>query len=561
MNARFTRRHLIQSVPGLTLAAAAAPRRIPDRTVVVTFDDAVKSHRAFVAPLLKELGFRATFFVTHLWMDDKANFMTWEEIAEIHRMGFEIGNHAWTHADYSTPRDGSRLAGELSLTEYELGKAGVPRPVSYAHCGNKFGPEALQALKERGYKFARRGLPPEAEYGTLEIGSAFDPAKHHPLLIPSTGDAYPAWTVAQFEKVLAKSQPGTAVVFQFHGVPDLAHAWVHTPPENFRQYMALLKDGKYNVLAIRDLEPFIDLAHPPEDPMQYTRYSPPKDGKLPLAPEMAATRADFDFWLQDMALHKYTLDEAAAVTGLSGPDFQQKLDRVRPPQAKQGEIQVWPYPGGRHPRIGFLDGAVSPLRGTKASIFTPWDPSSYIVVDLPEAIFSNVSLLFLAHTHIPTIWDDQNIAVPNRDWQRPGPGRLSSRWELRNGVVFGASLTGKDTHVEMELFLTNGTTQELKQLRTQICVLLKGATDFNQQSAANKLWREPVGAVSSTKDRWILTSWERCGRVWGNAAVPCMHSDPVLPDCAPGQTVRVRGKLWFYEGSNIQDEIARSGAN
>src|SRR4030095_820346 len=73
----------------------------PEGIVVLTFDDAVKSHRTFVAPLLKQLGFGATFFVTHRWMDDSANFMTWEEIAEIHRMGFEIGNHSWTHADFS----------------------------------------------------------------------------------------------------------------------------------------------------------------------------------------------------------------------------------------------------------------------------------------------------------------------------------------------------------------------------------------------------------------------------------------------------------------------------
>ena len=96
----------------------------------------------------------------------------------------------------------------------------MPRPVSYAHCGNNFGPEALHALKERSYKFARRGLPPEAKYGTLEVGAAFDPALNHPLLIPSTGDAYPAWSVGQFERVLAKSKPGKAVVIQFHGVPD-----------------------------------------------------------------------------------------------------------------------------------------------------------------------------------------------------------------------------------------------------------------------------------------------------------------------------------------------------
>jgi hypothetical protein len=50
------------------LAATNAP--IPDKTVVLPLDDAVKSHRTFVAPLLKELGFRATFFVTHRWMGE-----------------------------------------------------------------------------------------------------------------------------------------------------------------------------------------------------------------------------------------------------------------------------------------------------------------------------------------------------------------------------------------------------------------------------------------------------------------------------------------------------------
>ena len=83
MNTLFSRRRLLlQCLPGLGLTATAAPQRIPDRTVVLTFDDAVKSHRTFVAPL-KELGFNATFFVTHRWMDDKTNFMTWAEIAKI----------------------------------------------------------------------------------------------------------------------------------------------------------------------------------------------------------------------------------------------------------------------------------------------------------------------------------------------------------------------------------------------------------------------------------------------------------------------------------------------
>ena len=109
---------------GETSAPAPPTIPIPDKTVVLTLDDAVKSHRTFVAPLLKEMGFRATFFVSHRWMGDQENFMTWQEIAELHQMGFEIGNHTWTHGNFSTPRGAAHLHGELALVEGRTEESG-----------------------------------------------------------------------------------------------------------------------------------------------------------------------------------------------------------------------------------------------------------------------------------------------------------------------------------------------------------------------------------------------------------------------------------------------------
>ena len=45
---------------------------------ILTLDDAVKSHRSFAAPLLADYGFGATFFLTHRWMHDAENFLTWD---------------------------------------------------------------------------------------------------------------------------------------------------------------------------------------------------------------------------------------------------------------------------------------------------------------------------------------------------------------------------------------------------------------------------------------------------------------------------------------------------
>lgn len=562
----FTLLVLAASV-ALPLVAHRAPVSASkaERIVVLTFDDAVKSQRTFVAPLLKDLGFGATFFVCHRWMaEDPKDYLTWQEIAEIHQMGFEIGNHSWTHPDFSVPKDAARLPAELGLVESELRKAGVPRPVSFAWCGNGFGPEALQQLAALGYKFARRGMQPEIPYGRVTVGPVYDPHKNHPLLIPTTGDAYPDGTLENFRRVVEQANGDQIVVLQFHGVPD-PHPWVNTPPERFREYMSYLKQGGFKVIAMRDLQKYLPDT-PPADPLLNVRYSGALYPSLALPPEMQATRDQLGYWLDNMIRgHGYTWTEVAQVTGIGVDQLKSVAKQLgisanpRPQPQRAGElIRVLPYPGGRHPRIGFLDGAIDPQRGTKASIFLPWDPASYVVVDLPEAIFTNLGLTYLAHTHIPTIWDQQNMWLDNVDWNRGADGSLKFERQLPNKITFGASIRPSAQHVEMELWLRNGSPEKLSNLRTQICAMFKGAPDFNMQSNDNKLFRCPVAASRSRKgDRWILIAWERCGRAWGNPNVPCMHSDPVLEDCPPGETVRVRGRLWFYEGSNIEHELKR----
>ena len=75
---------LIVVVIGRSPAAVAA-EPAPDRLVVLTFDDAVKSHFSVVRPILLEHGFGATFFVTEGFdfRDNKRDYMTWDEIAQL----------------------------------------------------------------------------------------------------------------------------------------------------------------------------------------------------------------------------------------------------------------------------------------------------------------------------------------------------------------------------------------------------------------------------------------------------------------------------------------------
>jgi hypothetical protein len=269
--------------------------------------------------------------------------------------------------------------------------------------------------------------------------------------------------------------------------------------------------------------------------------------------------AELRYWLENMlAHHSFTVDEVSASTGLSAEEVKaarQRLGITLPPRSAR--IRMLPYPGGRHPRIGFLEGALDPQRETKISVFTPWDPKSYVVVDVPEAIWSQHGLLYLAHTHVPTIWTRQNIDLPQLEWNRHDDGSLSIERTLPNKVVFGARAESSINAVRMELWLKNGSAEPLRDLRVQNCVMLKAADGFSQQTNANKIFQPPfVACGSPDRSRWIITAWTPLHRAWGNAPVPCLHSDPRFPDCPPGEMRRVSGWLWFYEGTAITNRLA-----
>jgi hypothetical protein len=270
------------------------------------------------------------------------------------------------------------------------------------------------------------------------------------------------------------------------------------------------------------------------------------------------------YWLENMVwYHRFTNDEITAATGLNDAEIvtaTKKFDirRDNRPEKKDKALTVLPYPGGRHPRIGFLEGAINPQRETKFSVFTPWDRDSYVVVDVPEAIWSNLGLTYLAHTHIDTIWTKQGITLPKLEWNRRADGTLDIERALPNGIAFGAKVKPTKEAVLMEMWLRNGTKRRLSDLRIQNCVMTKMAAGFEQQTSDNKVFTNPyVACRSSDGKRWIITAWESCHHPWGNKDCPCFHSDPKFPDLEPGQTAHLHGWLSFYEGRDVEGEFKR----
>src|SRR4051794_2954148 len=281
-------------LPLVWLVALVAPARalepIPDGLVVLTFDDSAKSHFTVARPLLKRLGFGATFFITEGFdfRDNKRDYMTWGEIARLHQDGFEVGNHTLDHRAVTkdTLRD---LAAQVRGINARCREHGIPAPVSFAYPGNAFDPGALPLLRDLGIQFARRGGPPEYPYQEGR-GFAFEPGRDHPLLIPSAGDARPGWALEDFRRAVGQARDGRVAVLQFHGVPDTAHGWVNTPAARFEAYMNYLAGHRYKVIALRDLARYVDPHAAPGDPLAVIAARRARLSLVDLAAEHAAGR-------------------------------------------------------------------------------------------------------------------------------------------------------------------------------------------------------------------------------------------------------------------------------
>ena len=552
--------------------AAGAREPIPDRLVVLTFDDSAKSHFTHARPLLKELGFGATFFITEGFdfRENKHDYMTWEEIKQLHQDGFEIGNHTRDHLALSD-KTVAEYAIQLEAIDRQCEKHAIPKPVSFSYPGNSWTVSGLTVLQRHGIRFARRGGTPEYEYKEGK-GVAYEPGLDHPLLIPTTGDSRPDWSLEEFRRAVEMAHSGRIAVLQFHGVPDTAHSWVNTPWEQFQDYMQFLARNDYRVIAMRDLEEYIDPTIVPSNPVFpiEDRQQQIRAGKSLDNSRTPATSSEAQYGLANMSQHGFTISEMESATGWNQAQIIDILGaeiRTLPPAVQNNvdSIRVLPYPGGRHPRRGFLDGAIRPQRETKFSLFAPWTNGGYVVLDVPEAIWNQHAgqreLLYLAHTHVPTVWTRQNLELEPLEWHRQSDDQLSLERKFPNAVTLGTQVRFNSREVRMRLTLTNGSDATLTGLVVQNCLMLQAAPEFGQVGDNRVRMAQPLIACSnSAGDRWIITGWRRCVRTWANPPCPCIHADPQFDDCPPGEARTIDGWASFYEGTAIADELQRIDA-
>ena len=209
---------------------------IPDKLVVLTFDDGPLSGYTVVAPMLKSFGFNGSFYVCDFdsFTTRKDWYMTWRQMKAMADDGFEIGNHSKGHSP--------GLDAMLDMEDALLANH-VPKPTTIAWPLHQANVQSFPDLAANGYSFARGGH-----------NRPYRPTVDNPYEIPSM------WChdLEGFVKMVRQAAGGRIVTICYHGVPDMEHPGVSLDPAEFKVQMQYLKDNNYKVIALRDLAEYID---------------------------------------------------------------------------------------------------------------------------------------------------------------------------------------------------------------------------------------------------------------------------------------------------------------
>jgi peptidoglycan/xylan/chitin deacetylase (PgdA/CDA1 family) len=132
-------------------------RQLPQRAVVLTFDDGYRAFKDHAYPVLKELGFTATLFIYTDWVGAGRGSLSWADLRELSAAGMDIQAHSKTHADLRRAQGETeaqyarRMQAELEQPQELFNRNLGRRSQILAYPYGRWEEGLLPRVKEHGY--------------------------------------------------------------------------------------------------------------------------------------------------------------------------------------------------------------------------------------------------------------------------------------------------------------------------------------------------------------------------------------------------------------------------
>ena len=129
-------------------------KSIPEKSVVLSFDDSWDGQYVYALPLLRRYGYKGTFFI---WTDmlDKKGRLTSENLKELVSSGMEVGGHGKSHMNLADVTDANLLRREIVDDKKVLEDRIGMRVTSFAYAFGKSNGTVTDFVRAAGYASSR----------------------------------------------------------------------------------------------------------------------------------------------------------------------------------------------------------------------------------------------------------------------------------------------------------------------------------------------------------------------------------------------------------------------
>lgn len=149
--------------------------QLPEKPIILTFDDGYESNYTELLPILEERGLKATIFMVTNSIG-KDNYLTWQQLKDLEKRGIEIGSHTANHLPL-TEMSLDEARNEVKLSKLLMEWNGMKTLYTLSYPNGKYTTDLEDMLKEEEYLAAVTG---DAGFNTFDT----DPYQLQRINIP-----------------------------------------------------------------------------------------------------------------------------------------------------------------------------------------------------------------------------------------------------------------------------------------------------------------------------------------------------------------------------------------
>lgn len=139
--------------PDQLLAYLKCGQQLPDKPIVITFDDGYLDNYTNAYPIMKKYGFTGTIFIVTNLVGHDPRFITWDQVREMQDNGIVFGSHTANHTSL-TSLTKEQIMAELTQSRDEMARQLGKLPNYFAYPTGTYNSGVEEMVRSVGYKAA-----------------------------------------------------------------------------------------------------------------------------------------------------------------------------------------------------------------------------------------------------------------------------------------------------------------------------------------------------------------------------------------------------------------------